>query len=228
MVEIIGASGTLLTSATLAATARVRTNLSMTHLFSAARFSRAVGHLETSHAAAAFGEFFEEIFAYASACVVLAVSGLEAFSNELYVDSDVYLPAVSPDVIARVWNHVERSDVFSKIDLALVLQGRPTLDRGLGPVQDVGALAELRNALMHFKPEWEDEASKHRRVSNVLMPKIRPTPFLPDPELLFPRRWASHDCTTWAIRSTVAMIRDIEVRLIGTSRMDAFHDRLEA
>jgi hypothetical protein len=87
------------------------------------------------------------------------------------------------------------------------------------------AILELQNALTHFKPEWRDEASKHRRVSTVLAAKIAGSPFLSEPELLFPRRWASHDCTSWTVRSTVALMREVELSLVGRSRIDMFRSR---
>jgi hypothetical protein len=222
----VNASATVRGSATLVATGRVRTNLSMTHLFSAARFSRAVGAMERAHAGEAFGEFFEEVFANASACILLAVAALEAFANELFIDHAQHLPSVSPAVVERVWAQVERSDVVAKIDLALVLEGRAQLDRSRRPVQDVLALVDLRNSLTHFKPGWQDEAVKHRRLSKVLKPIVRPSPFLPEPELLFPRRWASHHCTAWALRSVVGSVRKVEASLGGESRMDRFQARL--
>jgi hypothetical protein len=224
--RVVTGRGTLLASATLVASGKIRTNLSMTHLFSAARFSRDVGRLEATHAGAPFGEFFEEILANASASILLAVAGLEAFANELFIDHRQHLPAVTPQIVERVWVAVERRHVLSKIDMALVLQGCPALDQSRRPAQDVNVLVELRNSLTHFKPEWQDQAVKHDQLDRVLRPRIKPTPFLPGPELLFPRRWASHDCTAWAVGAAVAVMRHAEVALGSRSRTGKFQARL--
>jgi hypothetical protein len=213
-------------SVTLSATARVRMNFSFLHLMSAARFSQAVGQLEQEHANDTWGPFFEAILANASSSVLLAVAGLEAFANELFIDHSTYLPTVSRELVAHLWHNYERSTVLDKLDLALLLAGRPRLPRGDSPMQDVDALNRLRNALTHFKPEWTDEADEHARLSARLRGRFAPTPFLPDSEPIFPRRWASHGCTAWAVQSVVELIRVVESFFPGDSRAAQFASRL--
>jgi hypothetical protein len=73
-------------------TARLRADLSVLHLLSAADFSRKVGALETLHDGEAFGGFWEEIFALATATIFAATAGLEAYANELFVDHGQNFP----------------------------------------------------------------------------------------------------------------------------------------
>ena len=88
------------------------------------------------------------------------------------------------------------------------------MDRGAGSYQDIKVLIELRNALTHFKPEWMNEADEHAKISAKLFSKIEGGPFLLTSELLFPRRWAGHSCTSWAVNSALAFAKDFE-RLAG-------------
>src|SRR5262249_13256596 len=81
--------------------------------------------------------------------------------------------------------------------------------RGTPTFKDVEILVRLRNALTHFKPEWDDEEKAHKGLSDVLKSKISGSPFLNDP-LLFPRRWACRDCTEWAVRTSMAFAQAFE------------------
>ncbi len=71
------------------------------------------------------------------------------------------------------------------------------------------ALLELRNALVHFKPEWFNQQGKHSRLSNKLAARLR-SPWFPEPEPLFPRAWASAECAKWACNSVKDLIIDFE------------------
>jgi hypothetical protein len=180
--------------ASLAAAGRVRTNLSFIHLMSAARFSKTVQRLEEEHAGHPFGPFFEEIIAHASASVLLAVAGLEAFVNEMFIDHSKYLSRVNSDLVAHLWNRYESGGTpLERLDLALLLLNRPPLNQTRPPAQNVVCLIPLRNALTHFKPEWDPNT--HAKLSQQLRGRFNLTLFLTEPELIFPRRWASHGCT---------------------------------
>jgi len=87
---------------------------------------------------------------------------------------------------------------------------KPKLDRGKAPYQDVKILIDLRNALTHFKPEWENEADEHKKISDKLGGKFTGGPFLKTDPLLFPRRWACHGCTAWVVLSAMEFAREFE------------------
>ena len=72
-------------------------------------------------------------------------------------------------------------------------------------MQNADALIKLRNAIIHFRPEWFDDQKEHEKLSKVLRGKFRASPFLPG-EPLFPRAWASRAFTERALRSTVAFL----------------------
>jgi hypothetical protein len=70
----------------MSATVKTRMNYAVPHLLSAAIFSRRVGEIEAKHSGQAFGPFWDEILAHATATVFLTVAGLESYANELFVD----------------------------------------------------------------------------------------------------------------------------------------------
>jgi hypothetical protein len=184
-----------------------------------------VGQIERESAQEYFGTVFEELMAHATASVLLAVAGLEAFTNELFVDRDQYLPNVSAELSAQLWKKYRRSPVLEKVDVALLLRNCAQLDRASPPVDDVDCLIALRNALTHFRPEWEPDW--HAALSGRLSGRFSPTPFLGDSELIFPRRWASHGCTVWALNSIVQLLRVVEPCFPVPGRVESFVDRLK-
>ena len=55
-----------------------------------------------------------------------------------------------------------------------------------------------------------NEADEHARMSRKLDNKIEGSVFLQASERLFPRRWASHSGTKWAVQSALAFAEQFE------------------
>jgi hypothetical protein len=212
-VAVVDAAGAEAT-ATVTVTAILRVNLAVQHLLAAARFSREVGKLENQHKGEQWGEFWESLFHPAIACILTTVASLEAYANELFSDRNTLFPEYSSELMHNLWETYEQKPILEKFEFALLLLRKPKMDRGAQPYQDIKVLIELRNALTHFKPEWVNEADEHAKISAKLAPKIKGSPFLSTSELLFPRRWAGHSCTSWAVSSAIAFAKDFE-RLAG-------------
>ena len=110
--------------------------------------------------------------------------------------------------------------------MALLLgEGASMRVTGVESFQSVDALVRLRNALMHFKPEWEP--AKHKQLSSELRNFFEPSEFLANDPGLFPRAWASHDCTTWALNSVLSFIEHFEHCAGLPHKMAQFSDRLK-
>jgi len=210
---------------TLHATVRTRTNLSVPHLFSSCLFSRQVRELEDRNAGKEFGGFWEDIFAHATASVLLTVAALESYVNELFADRDANFPSLRTDILVKLWNAYETKRLLDKADLALLIREVGPLDRGTSPTQDIDLLVGLRNALIHFKPEWFDEQPEHARLSSQLSGRFAPSSFFQKGEPIFPRGWASHGCTAWAIRSAIEFITSFERQAGLPKRLEQFEGR---
>src|SRR5262249_14598463 len=161
----------------MSATVKTRTNYAVPHLLSAAIFSRRLGEIEAEHSGQDFGPFWDEILAHASATVFLAVAGLESYANELFIDMNQNFPGVRQELLEKLWSDYERKSTLEKFDLALLLgEGASMRVAGVESFQSVDALVRLRNALMHFKPEWEP--AKHKQLSSELRNFFEPSEFL--------------------------------------------------
>jgi hypothetical protein len=200
------------TSDTVQATATWRMNYSAPNLTSAAMFSRRVGEIEAAHLGRELGAFWEDILAHATACIFLSVAGLESYANEVFVDRHKHFPGQAEDFLRMLWSTFKEKSVLEKFDLALLLRGNSPLEKGTEPVQSVQALVRLRNALIHFKPEWENEQDAHQKLSTQLCRYFNRSVFLASDAGLFPRAWACHECTQWAVIAVLRLIEHFEER----------------
>src|SRR5215213_7966930 len=101
---------------------------------------------------------------YVTAAVLSAVASLEATINEFFVDaqnenSPIFegVDPMIPRILAEYWEEIEGARILTKYQMALILASKRKFDRGLSPYQEVDSLIQLRNALVHYKPEWDTE-----------------------------------------------------------------------
>lgn len=224
--DVQGSAHLVLSGVTLSATARFQMRFSVQHLMAAAQFSRRVGEIECDNAGQPFGPFFDEILWHATACVFCCVASLEAYANEFFIDREQHFPDLRQEVANKFWELFEQKPLLEKFDLALLLKNQPSLDRGSRPTQDVHALVSLRNALTHFKPEWEEEQVVHDRVSRLLQNRFPPSVFLTGDRTLFPRLWASHGCMSWAIHTCLEYAQAFEAAAGIPPKFAKFMSRL--
>ncbi len=189
----------------LAATVRTRVNLGLHHLFAACRFATRLSAIEQEYAGHPFGGFWEEILHNALGVAMLTVASLESYANEMYFEGSILDTALPPTAAQELAVLIDKESVLRKYSMALAVRAGKKLDFGSSPAQDIDALIRLRNAVVHFRPEWFDEQNKHDKLSRLLQNKFEPSAFLAN-EPIFPRAWASSSFTTWALRSTVTFL----------------------
>lgn len=188
------------------ATARTRTNLALHHLFAACRFSARIHDLERENAGQPFGTFWEEILHNALGVATLTAASLESYANEMYFEGSILGESLSAPAAAEVAELIDREPVLRKYAVALAVRGGKRLDFGATAVQNADALIKLRNAVVHFRPEWFGEQQAHLKLSKQLLHKFLPSPHLSS-EPLFPRAWASASFSKWAIESSIDFLR---------------------
>ena len=49
-------------------------------------------------------------------------------------------------------------NTLEKFEFALLLSDKPSIDKSSTLYQDVKIVVDLRNSLVHFKPEWDTQA----------------------------------------------------------------------
>jgi hypothetical protein len=210
---------------TIQATGRTRVNLSVPHLLSACLFSKQVRELEEENLGRELGAFWEHILAHATASVLLTVAALESYVNELFASHDINFPGLRTNILVKLWDAYELKPIIDKFDLALLLREAGSLNRGVPPTQDVALLIRLRNALTHFKPEWFDEQQEHAQLAARLAGRFAPSPFFSQNEPIFPRGWATHGCTSWAVKSAINFIGAFETQAGLPQRLEQFKSR---
>ena len=152
---------------------------------------------------------FSEHRAYVTAAVLSAVSFLEASINELYLSAiDQSLTALPGfdarlfQLLARFWTENERSPILDKYQDMLLLAGKDRFLPGVPPYQPVNDVVKLRDALVHYKPEWQDEAGQSQNLEKRLHRKFPLNPYASSGSLWFPHQCLGAGCAQWAVDTT--------------------------
>ena len=182
-----------------------RANLALHHLFAACRFTSRIGEVERENSDQPFGEFWEEILQNALGVATLSVASIECYANELFFEGDAISPSVNPVAAVVIAEELDNVPILRKYRAVLAIRTGKGLEMGRSEVQNACELIRLRNAVVHFRPEWFSEQDKHDKLSKRLKTKFETSVFLPE-EPVFPRAWASHSFAVWAIRSTIAFL----------------------
>lgn len=135
--------------------AKVLTSLYPAHLAAGLFFARAADGLEQRGASATLTEHR----AYVVGAVLSSVSFLEARFNEFVANPFVRGSGFPPRSARRLAQalksgRMDRLPILEKYQMAIFLAGKEPLPEGREPYQPADLLIALRNALVHFRPEW--------------------------------------------------------------------------
>lgn len=217
---------------TMQATAKSRVNLSFQHMQEAIHLMKLSKDCEADNAGKTFadGDFFNHHRAYVVGSIMTSVASVEARINEFYLDATdnllgSILDASQQGLLAELWKPLDekRVPLLQKYQIALAAIKSSKFDTSKGPYQDVGLLIALRNMLVHFKPEWDNDQRKHRKIEENLRGRFKLNPFWPkEDSIFFPFNCLSHGCASWAVRSSMNFILEF-FALIGVDpRTDLF------
>jgi hypothetical protein len=188
-------------------TARLKHSFSKQHLAAADYFADQAERIEI--AAHSKAEQADPIAhrAYVTGSIVSAAAALESSINELFLEAADRNPhtvrGLAPEVLARMeglWLRIERKPLLEKYQIALILADKPRLDEGRTTFEDAASLCNLRNALVHYKPEWDDETEVHRRLQRRLNSKFDLNPLAPKGSLWFPHVCLGSGCAKWCVQ----------------------------
>jgi hypothetical protein len=203
---------------------RVKANLSRQLLATARLFVRHCAEIADREGQLDWPQpSWEASRSYAIGAVVMAVSALEASINELYleaVDGNTHaLGALTREQIAQLevlWESVDRTKNLAKYQLVLAVCGKERFNKGLEPYQSVDALIDLRNAVVHFKPEWDDELEEHARLEVRLARKFEDCMLASRAQgrmVWFPGRCLGAGCAHWAVATVEHFVGEFCGRL---------------
>jgi hypothetical protein len=193
-----------------------RHNFAVQFLVGAARFAEESKQLEQSRSPNSLDRHRE----YIVAAIVMAHMSLEATINQYYLDAvdavgsgayhGIYEKAGPevPQLMARVWPVLEKHKlpIIDKYQTALTLIGRQKLDSSREPYQSVWALIALRNALTHWKPEWESDQEVNKTLARKLRGKFPENPFATKSSTFFPTKCLSAGCAKWSVNSVYSFV----------------------
>jgi len=205
-------------------TLRVKSGLFQFHLDSAERFALECAKIESEEKHMEWPQpRWDEARSNALAAVLLSAASLESSVNEFYQQAvDRAENALRPlsetqmKLLAELWPEIEKLSTMRKHQVALVAMGHEALNKGQEPYRSADGLMRLRNALVHFRPEWDDDLKDHRSLEQRLS-QLFPVSLLADRSkgqmIWFPHKCLGAGCAEWAIESAVRFSQQFVNRL---------------
>ena len=150
----------------------------------------------------------------------MSVAALESKINELYLfavdrDPNTFKEVEDwiIDTLQELWLTIEEKPILTKYQLALTVCKKEKFNKGLNPYQDAQRLISLRNALVHYRPEWDTDLKKHKKLESQLNKCFPVSPFAHDNDAFFPKKCIGHGCSSWAVKTTENFIAEFYKRL---------------
>lgn len=203
----------------------VLTHYSTWHIEAAVLFAKLSGDIEGKKTSG-YGISFQ-YKACVSAAIVSAFAFLEATINEFFGGEHYKAQRLSgekPDpativIMSRLWKigAFRNSSTFDKFQVALDIAQKEQFKKGSSLVANFNALRDLRNALVHFEPDWAP-LSDEVEISNKLQKRLKGK-FSLCPDLkgkanpFFPDKCMSYGCAKWAVRSSLAFADEFFQRM---------------
>jgi hypothetical protein len=226
MATITGSGNLQLGSVQVEAKLRQRSAFAVQHMMAAARFSRMCGEIEIANQHQPLGDFFDSQIGAVSATVMLATASLESNINEYLCEPDDVFPNLSGESPNALVKLLEQKSILEKYQAVLSFRGVAEYPAGEPPYQDVDALIKLRNALVHFKPEWHDEQELHRKIEGRLKGRFEINPAIGENGVFFPQQCMSYGCTRWAVNTSLAFMKNFSERSGLPYRFENFTSRI--
>jgi hypothetical protein len=205
---------------------RQRSAFAVQHMIAAARYSRMCGEIEIANKDQPLGNFFDAQIGAVSATVMLATASLESNINEYLCEPDQVFPNLSGESPHTLVRLLEQKSILEKYQAVLSFRGVAEYPTGEPPYQDVDALIKLRNALVHFKPEWHDEQELHGKIESRLKGRFEINPAIGENGVFFPQQCMSYGCTKWAVNTSLAFMGNFSERSGLPYRFEKFASRI--
>lgn len=154
----------------------------------------------------------------AMTAVISATCFLETYVNEVYAvaaDDNKGLRAPiagidsrAAELLGLVWKGTDfagdKWTIMDKYQFALAVAGKPKFDAGQNPTQNAKHLIKLRNALVHFKPEWQAQDAAHKVEKDLIT--LFPGNRLYAGKPWFPAVCLASGCAKWACDTSISFV----------------------
>ena len=195
---------------------RVKINFGLVHMNAARDFAKKCRMIEEDQKHLDWPQpRYQEAARYALGAVILSVAAIEAGINETYLTmadnvgrAVQQLPADKVRLLAILWDQVEPFPTLKKYQIALVACGQRPFDPGLEPYQSAQDLTRVRNALIHFKPEWDNDSGDHAKLEARLKNRFQETQTwkrAKGARKWFPDRCLGAGCAEWACNTAKSL-----------------------
>jgi len=210
---------------------RKKSYLSTQHLKAARFFAVSARDIEAKVRSGDVPHFIdsirEEYRSFAIGAVFAAVAFVEARINEFLEDLRSGEPAhLDAKVISTAVRFFDREierrarlSILEKYDLVLELFECSPFDRGGKPYQYVKTLIQLRNALVHYRPEWvragvtSTPQEDQHQLERSLKGRFEESPLDPPGNPFYPDRCISGGCADWAAQHSTEFVEEFLEKL---------------
>ncbi len=200
-------------------------DFSLHHLLSASYFLNECARIERQYSN---GNITTAARSAHTACVIggimVIVASLEATINELFLDAHCAQEKWQKPLVNLLlsWKTKKSSDALtdilrkkrtlSKYQEACTALGAIPFSQDKAPYGDLEHFVDLRNELMHYKPEWNSQRKIHNELKNALENKFPLNPFSSS-GLFFPTKCLSHGCISWGLDLCETFIREFYAKI---------------
>ena len=207
------------------------TDMARAYLWSARHFSDLAGEQEQTGGIGANTELYRRHRSYVVAAILSSTTYLESTINEIYADcseegASWHLLESSPThrkIIGSLWcDEIRRLPTLRKYQLALRSGSLAEFDEGQAPYSDAALQVRLRNALVHYEPDWvytersdgtplqQDQMHKWERA---LRAKFDLNPLAGEKYPFWPERCLSAGCARWSTMAVDRFVGDFRDRI---------------
>ena len=195
-----------------------RDKLSRHHIISANHFAKSAEVIEAHGGDVPQSEKWQ-YRAFVSGAVLSSVAYLSASINELYLDvrkvSQEGQPQVRRelDLLLDAWPRISKVQVLQRYQLALAVADADQYNPARMPYCDAENLVRLRDALLSYDPDWDDERGKHHSLEERLREKFPPSPLVSSRRPWFPDQCLGSGCALWAVETVQVFTNDFYRRM---------------
>lgn len=195
-----------------------RDRLSRHHIISAHHFAKSAEGIEALGGDVPQSEKWQ-YRAFVTAAVLSAVAYLSASINELYLDVRKLSQSGEPqvrrelDLLLAAWPRISRVQVLQRYQLALSVADADQYNPNRQPYLDADNLIRLRDALLSYDAEWDDDRGKHHTLDSRLKNKFPPSPLVSSKRPWFPDQCLSSGCAKWAVETVQVFTNDFYKRM---------------
>lgn len=205
--------------------AKSRANLTKYHLNSAIQFSQKAYKIEQTYRAQKIipENIHTNHMSYVSTSIISSVAALESSINEFLVDmkeryenkafdKNSHVETIMDTI--KIFNHEDmfeslfskQKPVISKYKIVSLFFQKKDLITQLQE-EDINYLVNLRNALIHFTPEWDNALKKHNDIEKSLKNRFTLNPLRSSDSTFFPYKCLSSSCSLWSYRVSKKFIK---------------------